>query len=82
MKVYIKTDKKIINFGDTEVEKKPHKFHQNKSPILINNLDTNKIVISNNVSCGKRDFKYFIGCKDTKKIDLYAYSFQKWVHIE
>ena len=26
---------------------------------------------------GKQDFKYFIGYKDAKKLDLYAYSVQK-----
>ena len=34
----------IINFGDTEIEKQ--KFHQHKSPILINDIDINKIVVS------------------------------------
>ena len=62
-KAYIKIDKKIIKFSDTQIEK--HKFHQHKSPILINNIDINKIVESNKVSFG---FKYFIGCKDGKKV--------------
>ena len=43
-------DKKVIKFGDTEIEK--HKFHQHKSPILRNNIDINKIVVSNKVSFG------------------------------
>ena len=30
-------DKKNIKFDDTEIEE--YKFHQNKSPILINNID-------------------------------------------
>ena len=62
-KAYIKIDKKIIKFSDTQIEK--HKFHQYKSPILINNIDINKIVVSNKVSFG---FKYFIGYKDHKKV--------------
>ena len=56
--------KKIINFGNTEVEK--HKFHQNKSAIPINNVDINKIVVSNKASFDKKDFKSFIGYKDAK----------------
>ena len=40
------------------------------------------MVVYNRVSFGKKDFKYFIGYKDAKKINLYAYSSQKWVHIE
>ena len=68
-------DKKIIKFDDTEIEK--YKFDQYKRPILIDNIDVNKVVVSNKISFGKNDFKYFIGYKDAKKLDLYAYSFQK-----
>ena len=39
-----------------------------KSPILINNLDNNKIVVSNKFFFCKQDFKYFISYKDNKKI--------------
>ena len=45
-------------------------FHQHKSPFLIDNIDTNKIVVSSQVSLGKKDFKYFIGYKDAKKQTL------------
>ena len=55
-------DKEIIKFDDTEIEK--HKFHQHKGPILIDNID----VVSDKISFGKFDFKYFIGSKDAKKI--------------
>ena len=33
-------DKKIIKFDGTEIEE--YKFHQNKSPILINDMDNDK----------------------------------------
>ena len=46
---------------DTEIEK--YKFHQYKSPISTDNIDNNKIVVSNKVSFGKKDFRYFIGYK-------------------
>ena len=39
-------DKEIIKFDDTEIEE--YKFHQHKSPILINDIDINKIVVPNN----------------------------------
>ena len=39
-------------------------FHQHKSSISINNIDINKILVSNKLPFG---YKYFIGCKDTKK---------------
>ena len=63
-------DKKI---DDTETEK--YKFHQYKRPISIDNIDFNKIVVSNKTSFDKKDFKYFIGYKDPKKLDVYAYFF-------
>ena len=37
-------DQKIIKFDDTEVE--DYELHQYKSPISINNLDTNQIAVS------------------------------------
>ena len=57
-KRYITMDKRTIKIDDTEIEK--YKFHQYKSPISINNVDINKIVVSNKVSFNKNDFKYFI----------------------
>ena len=68
-------EKTIIKFGDIEIEKQ--KFHQNKKPISIKNIDINKIVVSNKISFGKKRFKYFIGYKYTEKIDLYVYFSQK-----
>ena len=59
-------DKKIIKFDDTKIEE--HEFHQYKIPISINEIDVNKIVVSNMFPFGKQDFKYFIGKKDNKKI--------------
>ena len=66
--------KKIVKFGDTEIEK--HEFHQYKRPISIKEIDINKIFISNKVYFVKKGFQYFIGYKDAKKLDLYAYFFQ------
>ena len=58
-------DKQFITLDDTKIEK--YKFHQNKIPISINDIDINKIVVSNKLSFGKQDFKYFIGFKDSEK---------------
>ena len=41
LKIYIKIEKSVIKFGDIEIEKQ--KFHQNKRPISIKNIDINKI---------------------------------------
>ena len=56
LKVYIKMEKTIIKSDDIEMEKQ--KFHQHKRPILINNIDINKIVVSNKVSFSKKGFEY------------------------
>ena len=61
-----KTGKEIIMFGNIEVEKQ--KFHQYKSPIWISNMDISKTVVPNRVPFGKKDFKYFIGYEEDKKV--------------
>ena len=63
--IYMKMDKKIIKLGDTEINKL--KFKKYKSLLSIKIIDINKIIVSDNVLFSKKDFKYFIGCKDTKK---------------
>ena len=35
---------------------------------MIDNRDVNKMVVSNKISFGKKDFNYFIGYKDAKII--------------
>ena len=70
----------MIKFGNTEIEKQ--NFYQQKSFILVKNIDIDKIVVSNKVSFGKKGFKYFIGYKDGKKFDFYAYVCQKCVYKE
>ena len=47
----------------------------------MENTSVNEIVAYNKVSFSKESFKYFIGQKYVKEIDLYAHFFQKWVHI-
>ena len=74
LKPYIELDKKFLKFDGTEIE--IYNFHQDKRPILIENIDINKMVVSNKISFGKREFKYFIRYKGAKKLDLYAYSFK------
>ena len=65
MKVYIKIEKSIMKSGGIEMEKQ--KYHQNKMPISIKNIDINKTIVSNKVSFRKKGFKYFISYKDEKK---------------
>ena len=54
-------NKKVIKFDYTEIEE--FEFHQYKSPISINDIDNNKLVVSNKLPFGKQDFKYLIGYK-------------------
>ena len=63
-----RTRKETITFGNNEVEKRS--FHQYKSPILINDLDISKIVVSNKVSFGKKGCKYFAVYEEDKKGSL------------
>ena len=58
--------KKLLKFDDIEIQE--YKFHQYKSLISINNIDINKILISNKFPSDKKDFKYFSGYKDNKEI--------------
>ena len=41
-------EKAIIEFGDIEIEKQT--FHQHKRPILMKNIDINKIAVYNKIS--------------------------------
>ena len=59
-------DKKVIELDYSRIEE--NKFHQCKSPISINDIDINTIVVSNKTPFGKEDFKYFIAYKDATKI--------------
>ena len=48
-------DKKILKFDGSEIEEQ--EYRQYKSPILINSIDVNKMVVSNKFSFVKQDFK-------------------------
>ena len=52
-------------FGDTEVKKSG--FHKSKCPIDINKVNIGKIMISNEVSYGKKGFKCFVEYSDDNK---------------
>ena len=70
IKTIYKNGLKNENFDGADIGK--YKFHQYKSPILINDTDINKIVASKMFTLGKQNIKYFIGDKDDKKLYLYA----------
>ena len=64
------------------LKSKNKNFADMKDLFQQTNIGIDKIVVTNKVSFGRKGFKYFIGYKDDKKSDLYAYFSQKWVHIE
>ena len=68
--------KTIIKSAVIEIAKQ--KFRQHKRPISIKRIDFNKRV----ASFGKKGFKYFIGYKDAKKLDLYIFISKRSAHIE
>ena len=64
LKSYKKINENIVKFDDIEIEE--CEFCQHKNPILINDIDVNKIVVSNKLPFVKKDFKYFIALKMLK----------------
>ena len=55
---------KNINFDDKKIKKK-NEFYKKKKINNINDIDFNKILVSNKESYGvKNSFKYFIGYND------------------
>ena len=47
--------KKVIAFGNTEIEKL--KFRHHKKLILLEDVDTDSILISSLISSGKKNYK-------------------------
>ena len=52
--------------GDIEIQKQ--EFHQHKGLISIKIVEIDKMVVPNQVSFGKKEFKYFIGYEDAENI--------------
>ena len=51
-------DKEILALGDVENEKK--KNYWSKIPVPLTDVDIENILVSNEVSFGKKNYKYFI----------------------
>ena len=56
--LHVKMDKEILPSGDIEIEK--NKFYHNTSLISLKDLDTEKLLVSNKISSGEKNYKYFI----------------------
>ena len=50
--------KEILNFSDIEIGK--NKFYHHESPILFKDLDIERVLVSNKISLGEKNCKYFI----------------------
>ena len=51
--------KEILTFGNNEIEKKIF-FYRHKNPIFLGDLDIEKVLLSNKISFGEKNYKYFI----------------------
>ena len=51
--------KEILIFHDIEMEK--NKFYLHKSPTFVEDVDTEKVLVSKKISSGEKNYKYFIG---------------------
>ena len=51
--------KEILTFGNIEIEKS--KFYRSKTPIFLKDVDIEKVLVSNKISFGGKNYKYFIG---------------------
>ena len=51
--------KEILTFGDIEIEK--NKFQYHKSPVPLRDVRIEKVLVSNRISSGEKNYKYFIG---------------------
>ena len=51
--------KEILMLGDIEIEK--NRFYHHKTPILLRDIDTEKVLVSNKIPFGEKNCKYFIG---------------------
>ena len=56
---YFKMANENLTFGNIEIGKK--KFYHYKSPVLLRDVEIEKVLVSNKTSFGEKNYKYFIG---------------------
>ena len=52
--------KEILALGDIETEKKNF-FYRHMTPILLGDVDIEKVLVSNKIPFREKNYKYFIG---------------------
>ena len=55
----IKMFKEILKFGDIKIEK--NTFYRQKTPIFLKDVDIEKVLVSNKIFFGEKNYEYFIG---------------------
>ena len=62
----MKMGKETLTFGDFEIEN--HKLYLYESPIFLEDVDIDNMLVSDKISSGEKNFKHFIGyfCDDYK----------------
>ena len=50
--------KETLTFGDIQIEN--NKFYRYKTPILLGDVDIEKVLVSNKNSFDEKNYKYFI----------------------
>ena len=51
--------KQILTFVKSEIEK--NKFHRYRTPIFLRDVDIKEALVTNKISFGGKNYKYFIG---------------------
>lgn len=62
--------KLFIKYGDAKIEKRKFLFF--KSPIGVADENIDKIVISDELSCTKNDFKYFVSYEKNEEVTPFS----------
>ena len=52
--LYIKMDKKILTFDNIEIGK--NEFYRHKAPIFLGDVDIEKVLVSNKISFGEKNY--------------------------
>ena len=50
--------KEVLTFGDIELQ---NKNYCSETPISLKDVDIEKVLVSNKISFGEKNYKYFIG---------------------
>ena len=62
-----KLGEEFFTFWDNETEK--NRFYRNKTPIFFRDVDIEKVLVSNKISFGEKNYKYFIGYLYNDKVE-------------